>query len=112
MSSHTMKFMTSDEVLKIATAHRDRGADISKIVTAANSEDEELENLRTIERLRRELDIPFLFLCGGSHTKLVRTIGPYLGACMWLTVQRHDKLSTNAQPVLRAIRTIADNFDY
>ena len=112
MSSHTMKFMTSDEVLKIATAHRDRGADISKIVTAANSEDEELENLRTIERLRRELDIPFLFLCGGSHTKLVRTIGPYLGTCMWLTVQRHDKLSTNAQPVLRAIRTIADNFDY
>mgnify|MGYP001771189122 FL=1 len=112
MSSHTMKFMTSDEVLKIATAHRDRGADISKIVTAANSEDEELENLRTIERLRRELDIPFLFLCGGSHTKLVRTIGPYLGVCMWLTVQQHDKLSTNAQPVLRAIRTIADNFDY
>lgn len=112
MSSHTMKFMTSDEVLKIATAHRDRGADISKIVTAANSEDEELENLRTIERLRRELDIPFLFLCGGSHTKLVRTIGPYLGTCMWLTVQQHDKLSTNAQPVCRAIRTIADNFDY
>lgn len=112
MSSHVMKFIDSDEVMRIATAHMERGADISKIVTAANSEEEELENLRTIERLRHELEIPFLFLCGGTYTKLVRTIGPFLGACMWLTVQHHDGLSTNAQPVCRAIRTIADNFDY
>jgi 3-dehydroquinate dehydratase len=112
MSSHTLKFMNSDEVLRIATGHRDRGADISKIVTAANSEEEELENLRTTERLRRELDIPFLFLSIGSHVKLHRTIGPFLGSCMWLTVQSHDSYSTNAQPVCRAIRAIADNFDY
>ena len=112
MSSHVMKFIDSDEVLRIATAHRERGADISKIVTAANSEEEELENLRIIERLKRELDIPFLFLCIGSHYKLVRTIGPFLGACMWLTVQQHDELSTNNQPVCRSIRAIADNLDY
>lgn len=112
MSSHTLKYMDSDEVLRIATAHQERGADISKIVTAANSEEEELENLRTTERLRRELDIPFLFLSGGSHVKLHRTIGPFLGACMWLTVHQHDSHSTNAQPVCRAIRAIADNFDY
>jgi len=112
MSSHVMKFLPSDEVLRIATAHRERGADISKIVTAANSEDEEIENLRTTELLRRELDIPFLFLSAGSHVKLHRTIGPFLGSCMWLTVQSHDKYSTNSQPVCRAIRAIADNFDY
>ncbi len=112
MSSHVMKFIDSDEVMRIATAHMERGADISKIVTAADTEDQELENLRIIERLRRELDIPFLFLCIGRYTKMVRTIGPFFGSCMWLTVQHHDGLSTNAQPVCRSIRAIADNFDY
>lgn len=112
MSSHVMKFIGSDEVLRIAEEHRKRGADISKIVTAANSEDEELENLRTAERLRRELEIPYLLLCGGSHCKLLRTIGPLLGSCMWLTVQNYDQYATQAQPICRSIRAIADNFDY
>ena len=31
---------------------------------------------------------------------------------MWLTVPAHDALSTKVQPVCRAIRAIADNFDY
>lgn len=112
MSSHVMKFIDSDEVMRIATAHMERGADISKIVTAANTEEEEIESLRIIERLKRELDIPFLFLCGGTYTKMVRTIGPFFGTCMWLTVQKHDAFSTNAQPICRSIRAIADNFDY
>ena len=112
MSSHVLKFIDSDEVMRIATAHMERGADISKIVTWADTEEEELANLATIERLRRELEIPFLFLCGGKYTKMVRTIGPFLGACMWLTVYQHNAFSTDAQPVCRAIRAIADNFDY
>ncbi|NMA08416.1 MAG: type I 3-dehydroquinate dehydratase [Clostridiales bacterium] len=112
MSSHVMRFLPGDEVLRIAQEQASRGADIAKIVTAANSEDEELENLRTTQLLRRELEIPFLFLSGGSHNRLHRTIGPLLGCTMWLTVQRYDKYSTRAQPVCRAIRAIADNFDY
>ncbi|MCI8388317.1 MAG: type I 3-dehydroquinate dehydratase [Clostridiales bacterium] len=112
MSAHTGRFMTADEVLRIATGQQERGADISKIVTVANSEEEEFENLRTCERLKHELDIPYIFLCGGSHNKLLRQIGPFLGACMWLTVQQHDNWSTKAQPVCRAIRAIKDSFDY
>ena len=64
MSSHTFKFMKTDEVLRIVTAQQERGADVAKIVTAANSEEEELENLRTAEKLKYELDIP-LPLPGG-----------------------------------------------
>lgn len=112
MSSHTFTFMTADEVLAIAREHQARGADISKIVSAANTEEEELENLRTTALLKKELDIPFLFLSAGSHVKLHRTVGPMLGSCMWLTVQTHDAMSTKAQPVLSAIRCIADHFDY
>ena len=64
------------------------------------------------DTLKKELDIPFLFLCGGSHCQLVRTIGPMLGCCMWLTVHEQTNTSTFAQPNTRAIRTIADNFSY
>lgn len=111
MSSHTFRFLPVEEVLRIAKEHERRGADICKIVNFASTEEEELENLRITTLLRKELKKPFLFLSGG-HCKLHRTIGPMLGCCMWLTVQKHDKLSTKAQPVCRAIRTIADNFDY
>lgn len=112
MSSHTLKFMSADEVLDIAFAQKERGADIVKIVTASGSEDEELENLRIITLLKRELGIPFLYLAGGSHCKFIRTIGAMMGSCMWLTVHDYDELATMSQPMCRAIRAIADNFDW
>lgn len=112
MSSHVLKFIPPEQVLEIALEHQDRGADIAKIVTAANSEEEELENLRAVELLKKKLDIPFLFLAGGSHYKMLRTVGPMLGCCMWLTVQQYDELATKSQPICRAIRAILDNFDY
>ncbi|MBQ6803200.1 MAG: type I 3-dehydroquinate dehydratase, partial [Clostridia bacterium] len=58
MSCHTHKFMTAEQVLEMAHAHQDRGADISKIVAAANSDEEEMENLRICTLLRKELKIP------------------------------------------------------
>jgi 3-dehydroquinate dehydratase len=112
MSSHTHRFMTAEEVLELAKAHQARGADISKIVAKGNTEAEEMENLRITTLLKKELDIPFLFLSGGPHCKIHRTIGPMLGCNMWLTTQKHDEHSVGAQPVCRAIRTIADNFNY
>lgn len=103
MSCHTFKFIDSDEVMRIALGQQERGADISKIVTAADTEEQELKNLEIIERLRKELDIPFLFLCGGKYSRLVRTVGPYLGACMWLAVYEQNALSTPAQPPLSSL---------
>ena len=111
MSSHTFTFMSGEEVLAIAREHQARGADISKIVAAANSDEEEMENLRICTLLRKELKIPFLFLCSGSHTKLLRMMGPFLGSVMWLCVQQHDALSTKQQPVLRAVRNVKNSFD-
>lgn len=112
MSCHTHRFMTAEQVLEMAHAHQERGADISKIVAAANSDEEEMENLRICTLLRRELKIPFLFLCTGTHTKLLRMMGPFLGSVMWLCVERHDALSTKAQPLLRAVRNVRNSFDY
>jgi len=112
MSSHVLRYIPAEEVLHIAKAHEARGADICKIVTAANSEEEELENLRITTLLKKELHIPFLFLCGGSHCKRHRQLGPLFGCCMWLTVGTYDRAATPAQPLARAMRTLADTLSY
>lgn len=111
MSSHVCKYLKIDEVMKIALAQKERGADIAKIVTAADNEDEEMDNLNTTHILKKELGIPFLFLSGGTHNKLHRTMGPLLGCCMYLVVQQHDRFSAKMQPVLRAAKQIRDHVD-
>ena len=112
MSSHVLQFLPAEQVLEIAMTHQERGADIAKIVTAAYSEEEELENLATTHCLKKELKIPLLFLSCGTHYKLHRLMGPMLGGCMQLCVQQHDANSAKFKPVLRAYKQVFDNADY
>ena len=110
MSSHVCKYIDSDRVMEIATGHKDRGADICKIVTGANDNTQQVDNLRIIDLLKKELGLPFLFLCGGK-CEIVRRIGPMLGCCMWLCVYEHDELSTHTQPEIHKLKAIVDNFN-
>ena len=110
ISTHIMKFTPAEEVLKIALAHRERGADISKIVVGAENMEQQLENLKIINMLKEKLDIPFLFLSGGE-CGIMRRIGGEMGCCMYLCVYEHDALATPAQPLLKNIKAIRDNFN-
>lgn len=110
MSSHIMKFTPADEVLKIALAHKSRGADICKIVVGAETKEQEIENLRIINMLKGKLDIPFLFLSGGE-CYIMRRIGGELGCCMYLCVYEHDALAAPQQPLLKNIKAIRDNMN-
>ncbi len=110
MSSHVLKYIEADRVMEIAHAHSNRGADISKIVTGADNQTQQIDNLRIIDLLKQDLPIPFLFLCGGT-CNIVRRIGPLLGCCMWLCVYEHDELSTKSQPEIRKLRAVIDNFN-
>ncbi len=109
MSSHTMKFMPAERILEIANAQIERGADIVKIVAYANSEEEQVENLKTSLVLKKELNKPFLFLAGGECT-IHRRIGPMFGACMWLCVAEHDDCATHVQPLISKVKAIYENF--
>ena len=110
MSSHTFKYMSSARILEIARAHQERGADISKIVTHANSPEEEAEVLRAMAVLKRELKIPFLLLCGGV-CRSVRRIGPMFGTCMWLCVPKHDAYATKVQPLIEEVKLVQQGFE-
>ena len=112
ISSHIRKFTPAEVVLEVAREQQKRGADIVKIVTAANSDEEEMENLRITALLKKELGMPFLFLSGGSHSKIHRMIGVQLGCVTCLAVHTHGERSVPTQPTIRAARAVIDNFDY
>ena len=112
MSSHVHRYIPAETVLEIAHQQRSRGADIVKIVTAANSDAEQMENLRITTLLKQELDCPFLFLAGGTHSKIQRMIGPMLGCFTYLAVAEHCATAVSTQPTIRAAKAVRDNFDY
>ena len=111
MSSHLYKFAPAERVLEIALEQKRRGADIIKIVTGADSMEQQLENLRITNLLKNELGAPFLFLSGGESA-IHRRLGIRLGCCMSLCVYEHDELSTPAQPLLITMKQIRDNIDF
>ena len=112
MSSHVLKFTPAETVLEIAYEQKRRGADIIKIVTAANSDEEQMENLRITSLLKKELNAPFLFLSGGTHSKIHRMIGAQLGCVTYLAVQEHDERAVPTQPTIKAAKAVRDHFDY
>lgn len=111
MSSHLYKYAPAERVLEIALEQKRRGADIIKIVTAANNMEEQIENLRITDLLKRELEAPFLFLSGGESS-IHRRLGIKLGCCMSLCVYEHDVLSTPMQPLLSTMKLIRDTIDF
>ena len=108
MSSHVLKYTPAERVLEIAMEHKKRGADISKIVTGADTMEQQIENLKIINMLKEKLGIPFLFLCGGE-CGILRRIGGEIGCCMYLCVHEYDELSTRTQPILKNVKAIRDN---
>lgn len=106
MSSHVYSFRNAERVLEIAKAQESRGADVVKIVTGAETQEEELENLRICNLLKKELKVPFLFLSGGECSKLHRTIGPALGVCMWLCFREYDEFTYPGPPLLQNVLKI------
>ena len=105
MSSHLYKFAPAERVLEIALEQKRRGADIIKIVTGADTMEQQIENLRTTDLLKRELGAPFLFLSVGE-CRLHRRLGITLGCCMSLCVYEHDARSTPEQPLLTTMQTL------
>ena len=108
MSSHPLRFMPYEDVLKIAKAQAERGVDIVKIVTLAESEKELDENIKTTLRLKEDLDKQFLFLCGGSHCRKHRLLGPILSNSLFLSVQRG--IDGGPQPQMDDAKKMIDLF--
>ena len=87
ISSHVFRYIPKETAMMIAEQHKARGADISKIVTEANSNSELCDNFEIVSILERDLGIKHLFLCNGTHCKKHRILAPLLGSCMFLATE-------------------------
>lgn len=105
MSSHVLRYIPKEVVLTIAEQHKARGADISKIVTEANSISELNQNFEIQSLLESRLGIKHLFLCNGTHCRKHRLLGPLLGSCLFLTTE-NAKAGQNQPTVAEAIRIL------
>ena len=108
MSSHLHAFFEEEDIVRFAKAQEERGADVVKIVTFAQTREEMMADFQIIDRLKRELEKPFLFLANGPHSKLIRQVGPAFGVCMYLCVQHYHPINSKEQPQLRAAKAIRD----
>lgn len=104
MSSHVLKYTPLEKVLEIALAQQARGADVVKIVTEANSEEELIANFEITLALKKQLNVPFLFLCNGTHCKKHRALAPLLTDDMFLVVENSNE--NLAQPTIKKAREI------
>ena len=111
MSAHVLKYIPEERVLELALEQQRRGADVVKLVTGADTMEQQLDNLRITQLLKQELDVPFLFLSGGQSS-LHRRLGIHLGCCMALCTYEHDALSSPAQPLLRIMKPIRDELGF
>ena len=112
MSCHVRCFFDEEKTLVWAKEQIARGTDVVKIVTEANTVEQQQACINTIYRLRKELDHPFLYLASGKYGKLIRQIGPSMGVCMYLCMDHYENVNSKDQPKLRAMKAVRDNMLY
>lgn len=109
MSSHMGQARSAEEVLEHLRCQEKRGADIVKIVTGVNSEEEFLEAIRTTLLLKREMKTPFIHLCNGSWSRQHRFLGAVSGCSVVFGVHEYRAASLMTQPTIRSLKTFMNH---
>lgn len=113
MSSHAVReFVSPEDVLEMMKAQSSRGADILKVVTKVDTEEEFLESVRTLMLLRKEIEKPFIYLAGGKFGRMIRYMGPKFGVAVEFGVNSYDDEGIYNQPTIRSFRKVLDNLNW
>lgn len=102
ISSHMAEVLRAEEVLEHLLKQERRGADIAKIVTFCETEDDLEESVRTMNLLKREMKLPYIYLCNGKFGRLQRFWAPVLGGMLNFGIERYNPISQGAQPTIKA----------
>lgn len=108
MSTHITEYKSPENILEIAMLQKERGVDIAKIVTFANSEKESDDAFRTNLLLKEKLNLPFLFLCSGASCRKHRLLSPVFGSCMYLCLENSNL--KGPQPTIAEAKAIKETF--
>jgi len=83
MSSHdSMTFLDDEATLRILNAQAARGADVVKLVSRCDTPEELAAEERTLQRLNREMTIPWIRLGSGKTGHQQRFLGMKYGCAM------------------------------
>ena len=109
LSCHPGIPMTCDQVVELALFLEQRGPDIIKIVTKAESEDDLAESIRAMLTLKKEIKTPVSYHAAGKAGILSRIINPLLGSQIAFCVDRYTEASVMEQIDLRTAATVVQN---
>lgn len=104
LSCHPGIPMKAEAVVELALFLEERGPDIIKIVTVAETEEELAEALRAMLLLKREVGTPVAYHAAGAAGRPSRILNPILGGQIAFCVGRRSEVSLAEQPDLRTVR--------
>ena len=113
ISSHALAgFVPPEEVLAMMKEQSARGADILKVVTKVETEEEFLEAVRTLMLLHREIEKPFIYLAGGKFGRMIRYMGPKFGVAVEFGPNDYKPDGIYNQPTVSSFRKVLDNLNW
>ena len=113
MSSHaTGEFVPPEDVLEMMKFQSSRGADLLKVVTKVDTEDEFLESVRTLMLLHKEIEKPFIYLAGGKFGRMIRYMGPKFGVAVEFAVNDYEADGVYNQPTIHSFRQVLDHLNW
>ena len=109
LSCHPGIPMNAEAVVALAHFLDERGPDIIKIVTRADTEEDLAESIRAMLLLKKEIKTPVSYHTNGKAGTLSRIINPLLGGQIAFCVDRYNEGSTMEQIDLRTTKRIVEN---
>ena len=111
LSCHPGIPMNCEQVVELARFLEQRGPDIIKIVTRANTQEDADECIRTMLALKKEIKTPVSYHANGNAGVVTRIINPLLGGQIAFCVDRYCEESTLEQLDLRTVRAMTDHMN-
>lgn len=108
LSCHPGIPMTGEQVVELARFLEQRGPDIIKIVTVANTQEELWECVKTMAVLKKELKTPVSYHASGAAGRLSRILNPLLGGQIAFCVDRYNEASTMEQMHLGTVKSVLE----
>ncbi len=109
LSCHPGMAMNAEQVVDLALFLEERGPDIIKIVTTAETEEQQLEAVRAMTFLKSAVKTPIAYHVSRRAGVPSRILNPLLGGHIVFCVDRYTECSTMEQLDLRTARAIVDN---
>ncbi len=113
LSCHTGVNLNTEECLSLCRLLEKRQPDIIKLVIPCNTDEELIENFRTMITLKREItSCKIHFHCGGKKGKITRIVNPMLGAHLAFCVERFGINANPEQLDLKSFATAIRTLDW